>query len=131
MFSRKLETLVECKEFDYQDYVKFRQNYNLSCDVSHPICTFFSLSGDQNKISSQQSVVRPASQYDESQAQCLGNHNVQVFPVSSSPPVQTGEERAPLRATLLPGWWITSQASKHCPPVGQIVDSQMGKHPSS
>ena len=22
--------LVECKEFDYQDYVKFRQNYNLS-----------------------------------------------------------------------------------------------------
>ena len=53
MFSRKLENLVECKEFDYQDYVKFRQNYNLSCDVSHPICTFFSLSGDQNKISSQ------------------------------------------------------------------------------
>ena len=25
--------LVECKEFDYQDYVKFRQNYNLSGDV--------------------------------------------------------------------------------------------------
>ena len=25
--------LVECKEFDYQDYVKFRQNYNLSWDI--------------------------------------------------------------------------------------------------
>ena len=33
MFSRKLENLVECKEFDYQDYVKFRQNYNLSWDI--------------------------------------------------------------------------------------------------
>ena len=83
------------------------------------------------------SVVSPATQcstHDDTQQPSslgLGNHNVQVFPVSSSPPVQTGEERAPLRATLLPGWWITSQARQHCPPVGQIVDSQMGKHPSS
>ena len=31
--SHVTRNLVECKEFDYQDYVKFRQNYNLSGDV--------------------------------------------------------------------------------------------------
>ena len=61
--------MVECKEFDYQDYVKFRQNYNLSCDGSHPICRH---SSDYLEIKikvrsdyADQSVVRPASQYDD------------------------------------------------------------------
>ena len=81
--------MVECKEFDYQDYVKFRQNYNLSCDGSHPICRH---SSDYLEIKikvrsdyADQSVVRPASQYDDTHQPSLGlgNHNVQVFPVSS------------------------------------------------
>ena len=68
MFSRKLENLVECKEFDYQDYVKFRQNYNLSGDV----LIQFVHSSDYLEIKikvrsdyADQSVVHPASQYDD------------------------------------------------------------------
>ena len=82
------------------------------------------------KIKARSVVSSQTSQWLWCHPQCLGNHNVQVFPVSSTP-VQTGEERGWLTATLVPGWWTTSQATQHSPPVGPTVNSQMGKHPSS
>ena len=96
MFSRKLENLVECKEFDYQDYVKFRQNYNLSCDVLIQFVHSSDYLEIKIKVRSESVQPSPTSQYMRrpNPSLCLGNHNVQVFPVSSKQ--VRSEERGPL-----------------------------------
>ena len=73
------------------------------------------------------SVVSPATQcstHDDTQHPSslgLGNHNVQVFPVSSKQ----------VRSESFPRWLVICEATQHWPPIGQIINSQMGKHPSS
>lgn len=73
------------------------------------------------------SVVSPATQcstHDDTQQPSslgLGNHNVQVFPVSSKQ----------VRSESFPRWLVICEATQHWPPIGQIINSQMGKHPSS
>ena len=127
MFSRKLENLVECKEFDYQDYVKFRQNYNLSCDVLIQFVHSSDYLEIKIKVRSGSEWVQPVNILGLGRVVgYLGNPNVQP---GVSCILQTGEEWGERRE--VPCWLIICEATQHCPPIGPIVNSQMGKHPSS